>query len=222
MNPLMTFLIVVPFAAAVILTVGAALGLLKHGARWDILAAFIIFIILSTFLGFLFLRISKSPLLELPGSAQSDIMVRKRATTFVLAVTYGTLLIIFVLFFNLEHIQNWIGVVSLFLGVSMIYSGINHLKQATKPQKELTAQEVKQYEALAEAYKKTKIWLILSSVLTGSFVPIIFIFFDGPRYISVLDLSGLLFLLASIMIWLILRGVSAQKRLIFLTLQQNN
>jgi hypothetical protein len=223
-NPFVTFLVLLPLVVALILGAGTIFGLIRYGPRWDIITALIIFVIISGALGVLLARTSKTSLIEFPGAEEIDVAGKRRVTVFVLLVLYISLFLFFWLIFNVELVRNWLGAICIMLALSMIYSGVLQLRQAhslaPERSKELVAAEIRQHELFLSTYKKTTRWLVVSSAITGLSVPVLFSILDGDRYISMLDLVGLILLLASIVIWFILRGVSVQKKFGILLHQQ--
>jgi phosphatidylglycerophosphate synthase len=220
MNPFVAFLIVVPLFVSIVLFVGAFFGLIQHGPRSDIIAAIIILAIMSCALGFLLVKTSKTRLIEFPGRQQVDVAVRRRETIFLLTIIYGGLILIAVLVFKIEHIRNWLGAICTVLASLIIYSGIHQLKQANGngcgSPADFVGGEIRRYEAFLSTYKKTRSWLVASSLTTAFCLSVLFWLLNGDRYISVLDLVGLLFLLGGIVIWFRLIGRLVQKKMFFL------
>lgn len=223
MNPFVAFLILFPLVVSVILASGAVVGLMKHGLRWDIISALIILVVIGGSLLVLLKRTFSTPLLEFPGSDQVDVSVRKKLTVFSLSVIYLALGLMAVLLIDVGSVRNWVGVVCFALGLLMCYSGISQLNPARTLQpeqsKESIASEVRILETSLSAFRKTRNYLLSSSILTAIFAVLLYKLMDGDRFFSIFDLFGSLFLLGTIVVWFVLNGISRQKKVIALRRQ---
>jgi hypothetical protein len=221
MNPFLAFLICVPLAVAFILDlVVIYCAIFLAGPVGEKIAAIIVLTAIATSLIYLLVRSSRAPLLDFAGSERVDAATRQSVTNLIVATMYVVLFGGALALGIIEHLRYWIGIGCAILGSLMLYSGIVHLKQARDLPRDWTPELITSYlarhEVLSPAHRKTRNWLIACFLITAIFAWPAFRFSQAEQYISVSDLLGILFLLASAVSWVILTGISLEKKVIVL------
>ncbi len=187
---------------------------MKHGLTWDAIAVNIIFGSICMALTYLLVRTSRGTMLEDSAIEHIDGVSRSRMTWQLLAMTYGTLVLLLLVAIKIELFRNWIGAVSAVMALSMFCSALWELVQARKIGSEPSLQfadEVARRNGRLGRYKNARYWLITSFSLTFSLSLLLFWRFEGQRIISIFDFAALLVLLASYVFWFIAKELSFRK-----------
>jgi len=217
MNPFVAFLIAVPLLVSGILTIAAGVLLIQEGPKWDFLAAFFVLLAISSFLVLLLRRTSRGSLLEFPGSDQIQESVRRDLTTFVLVILYAVLIGMGLVFFSVDSLRYWPGMLCAVLGLLTCYSGAFQLRQKHVPQldqsQETITKQIKLIEISLSSHALTRNVLLGSLLVMGFFLVLLYKMLGWDRYFSFLDLAGFLFLGVSLWFWFTTNGIARRKKL---------
>lgn len=205
MNPFVAFLILVPLLISLIAVLAVTAILLEKGPSSGLLLTLAIFLSISGALGFLLKRTSRSPFIEFPGSDRLDEGTQRQLTTFFVSVIFVTLTLIALLFINLSSMRNWLGGLSVLLALLMVCSSVHHMRQTRRgPLSGLgqtTGQEIERGGLLVSATTVARNLFPASLILMGVSVLVLYWGFGGDRYLSVLDVGGLLLLGFALWLW---------------------
>jgi len=217
MNPFVTFLIVVPLIVSGTLTIAAAILLIEEGPKWDFIAAFLVLLAISGSLVLLFKRTSRSSLVDFSGSERIEDSVRRSLTTFTLIILYSVLIAIGFALFSIDSLRNWLGALCMILGLLMCFSSAVQLWHKSVPQlsqsREIITKQIKVLEISLSSYTLTRSVLLVSLILMGISLVTLYKFLGWNYYLSLLDLTGFLFLGLSTWLWYTANGIARRKTL---------
>ena len=217
MNPFVAFLIVVPLLVSGILTIAAGVLLLQEGPKWDFLVAFFVLLAISGSLVLLLRRTCRGSMLEFPGSDQIQESVKRDLTAFVLIILYAVLIGMGLLLFSVHSLRYWPGVLCVILGLLTFFSSAFQLRQKQVPQlgqpRETITKQIKLIETSLSSHALTRNVLLVSLILMGFFLVVLYTLFTLDRYFSMLDVAGFMFLGISLWVWFATNGIARRKKL---------
>ncbi len=219
MNPFLTFIIILPWIVSLIFIAGSLYGLINSGPRWDIILSIAIFSAIFIILTVVLFRTFtlKGSLIKFSGAEAMDESNRRKITNVVIFVTYCGLLVLVLALLNSASFEYWFGIGGFILGVSLLISGISHLRSASIPanmELDLVPKDrLDRMERALSTYLAKQNYVLAFSILAGIAIIYFYLFMQLDRYVSIVDLLGLLFLLISSCGWFILYGKSMKKKL---------
>jgi len=220
-NPFLAFLICIPLVLTIMLDVAAIYSVLfppgeifTNAPLSGKIGAICVLTTITAYLLYLLVRTFRRPFLEFKGSEKLPPAAKQQLSNFVLAATCaGPLILIFALI-RIQHVRYWIGAGSGILGLFMVYLGIVELNQRRNVlsfgKKESIVSQSEQYKAVISG-NRTRNLLIALFLTVALLAWPAFHFSNADRFLSVFDLLGTLFLLASVIFWLKASGVSGPK-----------
>jgi hypothetical protein len=211
------FLIFIPLVFAIVLDAAAIYslifppGTLPYAATGGKIGLVVILTTLAATLAYLLIRTSRSPFLDVKGVEKADPAAKQRITGFVMSTVYATLFLIAIVVIRVQHFRFWIGAVSGLLGLLMLSSTVIHLRyiRHLPPNERTKSTTIQLARHIVIRNKKRLIGLY--SVLALLLWPA-FNLLNAERYISVFDLVGLLIFLSSMIFWVIVTGMAAEKK----------
>lgn len=215
MNPFLTLLIALPLIATALLMF-AMLGILvEQGPRWDNLPFFIFFIIFGGIAVYLMRLLRRTAtteggIVELPVGPEMEEATRpfrKRLTTIVLLEVYGLAGGVAIAAFGFESLRYWIGGICFILGILFLISAWLADRSFQQPPSgpEARAIQISWLDQALTTTRKARNYILVSCPLLALYVTWTYHASHGEGYFSLVDLIGMLFLLATSALWFITR-----------------
>jgi hypothetical protein len=191
----LTPLAVAAFATALVLYL-----LFKQGFQAGIVAVLLIFGSLTTILAYMAFRILRRPQLELAPAAPAPPLIN----TFIvgLVVLQTSAMVVFAFAYNLGtfSVRNWIGPVCIILGLYPLCSGtwlLLSTRWKIRRRNNLFVVGLDKVRVAVATHDEASKILIPSYVLAVLVVVGVYYSFNGARYLSLFDLSGVIFFILS-------------------------
>jgi hypothetical protein len=217
MNPFLAFLLIAPMIISLVLIVGTIRGMILHGFRVDIAAAFFIASGLFSYLLLVFkeMWISSSKTIEISEREHLPESFRRKFTNQTIGITYLILGTALVILLGYDSIRGLIAPVCFALGLTLMVSGFVSMRNQDEGKSsifmEFTKDESQFLQFLLARYSKWNVYVFV--MVSGLACAAVwhFYFGEGPLQLSLWELLSLLFLLASTAIWFFLYGIRLRR-----------
>ena len=207
MNPFLSFLILVPMVASLLMFLLCGYLFYLVGFKWEIAFGFFLTGGLCTYLIYLFKRSFNRDWAEydVPG-VDLTAKGKKSTTKLYLFLTYFVLAISSIIFFSYELMKGALGLIFFVMGISLIWSSFV-VKRAVKETSGAT-----DFGRNDEDYKKYKTIYVLLAASTGVLTFLLYMFSPSWHFISPWDIGGGLFYLACTCVWVAALDVNQWNR----------
>ena len=200
MNPFLSFLLFVPFLVSLIFCLGALVVLFEEGPSIGMTIVFLIMAGLCGYLGYLFKKTlsSAEAILKVPDGENLTDWQKKRLTNLDLLATFIGLSICGLFLFDYYLMEGWFGFLAFCLGLFLIVSGIRMLCS-----NKLLSRSI-DFQLARSSLPRNKLIIFIFTGGLGAIVIFSYKYLPSWQFISIWDISGVLFLLVSSCVWLVI------------------